>query len=90
MRIIYDQVKAGKPPDVLALRLVAAELLKAGAELVVLGCTELSVIALDYGLINDPIFVDSLDQLVRATIETAGRNVRAELPVRPEAGEWRI
>jgi len=77
MRIIYDQVKAGLPPDVAALQAVADRLAADhGVPLVVLGCTELSVIAMDYNLLADTRFIDSLDQLVRATIEMAGRSIR--------------
>ena len=76
MRIIYDQVKAGRRPDVEALQMVADRLADQGVPLVVLGCTELSVVAMDYDLLADIRFVDSLDQLVRATIEAAGRTIR--------------
>jgi len=76
MRIIYDQVKAGHRPDVAALQAVADRLQTQGVQLIVLGCTELSVVAMDYDLLADPRFIDSLDQLVRATIEMAGRSIR--------------
>jgi len=76
MRIIYDQVKAGRQPDVAALRAVADRMADQGVPLVVLGCTELSVVAMDYDLLADNRFIDSLDQLVRATIEAAGRSIR--------------
>jgi len=76
MRIIYDQVKAGRRPDVAALQAVADRLADQGVPLVVLGCTELSVVAMDYDLLADSRFIDSLDQLVRATIEMAGRSIR--------------
>jgi len=44
----------------------------------VLGCTELSIVAADFGLLEaDRTLVDSLDVLARRTIERAGRRVRA-------------
>jgi len=43
---------------------------------VVLGCTELSVAAVDHGLLDEPPFLDSMDELVKATIVTAGHEVR--------------
>lgn len=76
MSVIYDQVKAGKPGDVDAIRGVAGRLIDRGASLVVLGCTELSVVAEDEGLLADPRFVDSLDVLARRTIDRAGGRVR--------------
>ncbi|WP_407317673.1 amino acid racemase [Isoptericola halotolerans] len=74
--VIYDQVKAGQPADPDALRAVAARLVDRGAGVVVLGCTELSVAAVDHGLLDEPPFLDSMDELVRATIVRAGHRVR--------------
>jgi aspartate racemase len=74
--VIYDQVKAGRPADPDALRGVAARLVERGASVVVLGCTELSVAAVDHGLLDEEPFLDSMDELVRATIEGAGHQVR--------------
>ncbi len=78
MRIIYEQVKAGRPVDVEEFRALVASLRARGAEAVVLGCTELSVVAADFDLLaQDPALVDSLDVLARRTIERAGGTVRA-------------
>lgn len=74
--IIYGQIKAGLPSDVATLRKVTARLQQAGATVVVLGCTELSVMAVDHHLLEDSTFVDSMDQLVRATIRNSGHQVR--------------
>jgi len=74
--VIYDQVKAGRPVDLPALQGVVSRLLERGAAAVVLGCTELSVAAADHDLLADPRYVDSLDQLARATIVRAGHRVR--------------
>lgn len=75
-RIIYEQVKAGRPVDLDALRGVTANLVERGASVVILGCTELSVVAVDHGLLADPLYLDSMDQLARATIRRAGHRVR--------------
>ncbi|WP_069387885.1 aspartate/glutamate racemase family protein [Cellulosimicrobium cellulans] len=75
-RIIYEQVKAGRPVDLEALRGVTARLVERGASVVILGCTELSVVAVDHGLLADPLYLDSMDQLARATIRRAGHRVR--------------
>lgn len=77
MTIIYQQVKAGRPVDVALLRAVTDRLVARGAQVVVLGCTELSVVAEDEGLLAEPLYVDSLDVLARRTIELAGGTVRA-------------
>lgn len=78
MRIIYDQVKAGRPVDVEEFRALVAGLRAQGAQAVVLGCTELSVVAADFDLLaQDAGLVDSLDVLARRTIERAGGTVRA-------------
>jgi aspartate racemase len=74
--VIYDQVKAGLPADPATLRAVAGRLVERGAGVVVLGCTELSVAAVDHDLLAEPPFLDSMDELVRATISRAGHRVR--------------
>ena len=80
MRIIYDQVKAGRPIDVDALTGVVDRLRQAGAEVVLLGCTELSIVAADFDLLAaDRLLVDSLDVLARRTIERAGHRVRTDV-----------
>ena len=48
-----------------------------GAEAIVLGCTELSMIYHDLD-IQDPDIVDSLDALARATIRASGKTLRDE------------
>lgn len=78
MEIIYDQVKAGLPADVGTLRAVSERLVAAGAEVVLLGCTELSVAAVDAGLLVDPLYVDSIDALARSTIRRSGHEVRPQ------------
>lgn len=74
--LIYSQVKAGLPSDLDTIRAIAQRLIDQGAATVILGCTELSVAAVDHDLLNDPMFCDSMDQLVRATIEHSGHTVR--------------
>jgi len=76
MRVIYEQVKAGRPVDLPALRGVVDALVERGAQTIVLGCTELSVVADDALLLDDPLYVDSLDVLARRTIERAGHHLR--------------
>ena len=77
MRVIYEQVKAGRPVDLETFSGIVERLREAGAQVVVLGCTELSVVAEDFHLLADPTLVDSLDVLARRTIERAGHVVRS-------------
>lgn len=76
MRVIYEQVKAGRPVDLEVLEGVVERLVARGAQLVLLGCTELSVVAQDASLLDDPRYVDSLDVLARVTVSRAGGTVR--------------
>lgn len=74
MSVIYDGVKAGGPVDVAGLRGVIDALLADGADVVVMGCTELSVVYSDEGWSADPALVDSVEELARATVLRAGRS----------------
>lgn len=76
MRIIYDEVKAGRPADVAALHAVSDRLRARGADVVLLGCTELSVVAAEHDLLADPRYLDSLDVLARRTVVRAGYPLR--------------
>jgi aspartate racemase len=75
--VIYDQVKRGRPSDGAALRGVVDRLRDAGADCVVLGCTELSVAAQEHGLLADRAVVDSVEALAQDTVRRAGRRLRA-------------
>ena len=71
MRIIYDEIKNGKAPDVDAFLAVSERLLDAGCDALILGCTELSLIKKHNNL--PPYFIDSLDVLAAATITACGK-----------------
>lgn len=73
MAIIYDQVKAGQPVDLAMFDAVVGNLIAAGAEVVLLACTELSVVFDEFGLASRAELVDGLDSLARATLRRAGR-----------------
>ncbi|MFC5381952.1 aspartate/glutamate racemase family protein [Aquipuribacter nitratireducens] len=77
MRVIYEQVKAGREVDVAALAAVADRLAARGAQCVVLGCTELSVVAASTTALTVATVVDSVEALARATIRLAGAPVAA-------------
>lgn len=70
-RIIYEQIKEGRPADMEAFGAVAQSLLDAGCERLVLGCTELSLLVRDEGL-GAPYF-DSLEALAYRSIIACGK-----------------
>ncbi len=71
MRIIYDEIKNGKAPDIAAFTAVADDMHMRGAEMLILGCTELSLIKKQNQL--PPYFIDSLDVLAYSTILACGK-----------------
>ena len=75
MSIIYDGVKAGMPVPRRRFDAAVEHLRGRGAEAVVLGCTELSVLHEDLG-VDDPRIVDSIDALARRVVERAGAPLR--------------
>ena len=76
MSVIYDGVKGGGPVDVDGLLTVVEQLRADGAGVVVMGCTELSVVYHDEGWSERPDIVDSVETLARATVVRAGRTPR--------------
>lgn len=74
MSIIYDQVKAGKPMDLVKFKAVVGEFRLDGCEKIILGCTELSVLKKEYSL-ND-FYVDSLEVLAEIAILNCDKPVK--------------
>lgn len=72
MQIIYDGVKAGKPVPRADFDRVANHLRAKGAQCLILGCTELSVLKRDLP-INDPDVLDSIDVLASETVRRSGK-----------------
>ena len=68
--VIYEKIKKGLPPDITAFEQVADRLRKAGAEAVILGCTELSLLK-HYNPSSD--YIDSLEVLACAAIRLCGK-----------------
>lgn len=71
MSIIYDQVKAGKKVDIDMLNQVAKELFDMGAQVIVLGCTELAIAKRDNRLAAG--FLDVIDVLARESVLECGK-----------------
>lgn len=71
MSLIYEDVKAGRPPEPEKWKDVSGQLFDRGAEVVLLGCTELSLIKRDFPL--GPGFLDILEVLARKAVLSCGR-----------------
>lgn len=76
MSLIYDDFKAGRPVELEKFYRAADSVRQQGAECVILGCTELSLIKRDFSV--GAGVLDALDVLARACIK------RCEKPLRPE------
>ena len=75
MHLIYENVKAGLPPELPLFQEVCAGLRQKGAECMILGCTELSLIKRDFPV--GPGCLDALEVLAKRSIEYC------EKPLRP-------
>ena len=76
MTLIYDQVKAGKRPDLALFEAVKQQLRQNGAQVVVLGCTERSMLKKDYELGNGVL--DALEVLAQQSVLACGKTVKPE------------
>lgn len=74
--LIYDSVKKGLPADINELQRARDMLFAAGAQIVLLGCTELSVIADDNDIGGG--FFDILDMLAAQSVIMGGGKLRDE------------
>ncbi len=76
MSLIYDEIKAGKPADPRKFKAVREELLAAGCDAVVLGCTELSLIKKSAGLGEG--YLDALEVLAKRAVTACGGPLKKE------------
>ena len=74
MKIIYEQIKAGKPVEIEKFMEVEDKLKEKGAQKLLLGCTELSLLKRDFQLRDEN--VDVLEILAAAAIEYSGLQVK--------------
>lgn len=70
MHLIYENVKAGKPLEYDLFEEVAKELFDSGAQVILLGCTELSLIKKEFLL--KPGFLDVMEVLARKAVLSCG------------------
>ncbi len=76
MDIIYKCVKSGRPVDMDKFRAVADELRRNGAQCIILGCTELSVVKRDCGI--GAGFLDAMELLALRSLEMCGAPIKPE------------
>ncbi len=76
MHLIYRNVKSGKPVELEKFLAVQQELLDCGSQVILLGCTELSLIRRDQPLRGN--FLDMMQVLARAAILACGKRLKPE------------
>ena len=76
MELIYDNVKANCEVDIEKFHAVGSDLKAKGAEAVVLGCTELSLIKRDYPIGKG--YIDAMEVLARASILRMGKALKED------------
>ena len=76
MTLIYDQIKAGVPADMALFGSIRDGLRQKGAQVIVLGCTELSLLKKQTPLGDG--FVDALEVLAKESVIACGKPVKPE------------
>lgn len=76
MHLIYRDIKAGRPPEMERFQAVQEELQSKGAEAIVLGCTELSLIKRDFAIGGG--FLDTMEVLAKRSVELCGGKLKEE------------
>ena len=77
MDIIYNQIKAGKQVNLEEFYSVGEELKSFGAQINIIGCTELSLIKKEQNIGSD--YIDVLEELAKDTIRFCGAPLRKEI-----------
>lgn len=76
MHIIYQNVKANKPAEMDRFKAVGDELKANGAQAIILGCTELSLVKRDNCL--GPGFIDAMEVLAQQSLISCGSVLKEE------------
>lgn len=71
MHIIYENVKANRPVEMERFNRAAQQLKDAGAEIILLGCTELSVVRENHNI--GPGYLDVMRLMAKSAVEHCGR-----------------
>lgn len=75
-RLIYQNVKANQPVEYDLFEAVSAELREMGAQIIILGCTELSLIKRDYEI--GPGYIDAMEVLAMRSIQLCEAKLKEE------------
>lgn len=70
MHLIFNNIKAGIPAEMDKFHAAAEDLRKQGAEAIILGCTELSLIKRDHAI--GPGFIDAMEVLAQQSVLQCG------------------
>ena len=76
MRLIFDDIKAGKPVDMEKFEGIAEELRANGAQAIILGCTELSLIKRAHAI--GAGFLDAMEILAQQAILQCGKPLKEQ------------
>ncbi len=74
--LIYQDIKSNRPAEMDKFRAVREELKDKGAEVIILGCTELSLIKRDYEI--GPGFIDAMEVLASSCVSLCGARLKQE------------
>ena len=72
MSIIYEEIKKGKKGSLEYFEAVLSHMQEKGCEAVILACTELSVLKMNYPTLNRDCIIDAMDVLCEACITSCG------------------
>ena len=76
MSVIYDDIKANRPAGMDKFELASNDLKDQGAQAIILGCTELSLVKRDY-----PIgagYLDAMEVLAQTCVKRCGGQLKEE------------
>ncbi len=76
MCLIFDDIKAGLPVDMERFAAAAQELRENGAQAIILGCTELSLIKRDHTI--GPGFLDAMEILAQQAVLQCGKPLKEQ------------
>lgn len=74
--LIYQNIKANQPAEVDKFQAVSEELKRKGAQVIILGCTELSIIKRDYDI--GPGYIDAMEVLAMRSILLCDAKLKKE------------
>ena len=76
MSVIYDDIKANRPADMAKFHFASDELREMGAQAIILGCTELSLVKRDYPI--GPGYLDAMEVLAQTCVLRCGGKLKKE------------